>query len=196
MMEADIIHMPAPDLVFEFSVEPSARRFVRVQEKEKGYFIADVITYLPGKAVLVSEKPYEVIVSNNDMEVRGGAANSDKFAALFAVSIGLLMLNIQGIEKIPIDTTIFNRSRIRRGRAIAPAHSLIHIGSVYDRKMQQHKRGTETGSKMPVHFRTAHTRRQHHGPDNSLVKIIFVPGILVNFSADEDFIPVKKKVVI
>ena len=102
------------------------------------------------------------------------------YVSAMALGVCLLMLNIQGVEKEMIEAKKLNKARIARGKPSIPQHTVMRIGHVYDQNGE--RIGLGTGRVMAVHMRAGHARRQHHGPGNSLVKFVYIPPVLVNFT--------------
>ena len=188
MIEAEVLRMPSPDALFEFSIDPHTRRFVRVQELDNGHFrcrVAKLVRNGQQELAAIARDNYDIVVEGETLVVKTGNDYSNKAAAIFAVSLGLLLLNTRGITKELIDPAKINALRLKKNHKVKILrHYLIRIGTIYGRNNEVYERNT-TGKHMPVHFRSAHTRRQHYGPGNSETKIIFIPGLLVNFRSED-----------
>lgn len=121
------------------------------------------------------------------------AADISVMGATIAVEIALLMLNTQGIEKELHEYNSLNKSRAKKGKRLIPSYHVVHIGRIYRRDGTSIATG-HGGFAMPMHWRQAHTRRQHFGEGNKETKIIFVPACIVNFDPALPAPAVKKDV--
>lgn len=180
MIEADIAHLPFPEMLIEIDTG-SARSFVVLAEAD-GAFRASMAVLRGEEAVEVDPDPMTIQLGDAAMEVRTEAGRSHASwmrTAGVCLGIALLMLNIQGVEKEVIEPTRLNRSRVACGKPSIPGHSVMRIGHVYDRNGV--RQGFGVGRQMPVHLRAGHARRQHYGENNTLIKTVYIPPVLVNF---------------
>lgn len=197
MIDAEIMHLPFPEMLIEISTsDEPVRSFVLLQEVEEG-FVASMAVYHEAGAVEVDPAPMLIKMMGHGVEVNTSDQRTHETWARIAgisLSIALLMLNIQGVEKQVIEIEQLNRARVKRGVPAVPKHTVLRVGYIYDIHGRRVSTTDGTGRHMPVHMRAGHTRRQHHGPDNSLTKIIFVPPVLVNFKPG-DTVQQPKKVI-
>lgn len=84
-----------------------------------------------------------------------------------------------------------NKNRAAKGKEPIPGFTYYYIGAVEDKDGKSH---AYTGRSMPVHMRAGHTRRQHYGKGNALVKTVYIQPVLVNFNPGDD-VPVPRRVV-
>jgi len=186
IMNAGIARLPYDPMLVEFSPPTThpCRYFVLMRERP-GQVIRTT-------AACLSKNDTELVVMADPLNieiVEGGmictsAMEDDPFAwaSMAAVSLSLLMLNTKGIEKQVIFTGRLNKARAKHndGRTPVPQHTVVRIGTIYDRSGRGHS-ATATGRHMPVHLRAGHVRRQHFGKGNEEVKQIFIPPCIVNF---------------
>lgn len=116
------------------------------------------------------------------VDANGAGDTLDAQIAAVAVMIALLMLNVKGIEKRVVETESLNKQRVKRNKHPVPSHTVIHIGTIYDRSGKGHryindgKRGP-----MPVHMRRGHARHQACGEGMKDHKWVYIPPVLVNY---------------
>lgn len=183
MIEADIARLPFAEMLIEFdaSDKDNARSFV-VLEEYQGRFRAFMGVHHTDGAFeadpwpMVLELGVEAVTITADKESH---PTWQKVAGI-ALSIALLMLNIQGVEKEVIEPSRLNRQREGKGKASIPRHTVMRIGHVYGSDGRKHS-VDGGGRHMPVHLRAGHARRQHYGEGNAETKIIYIPPVLVNF---------------
>jgi hypothetical protein len=109
-----------------------------------------------------------------------GTSEQDVRAAGDAMFAATLLLHTKGLDRVVVEPTRLNRARLKAGKPTIPRHSILRIGHVYDRQGGSHAY-SPTGRHMPVHWRAGHTRRQHHGPRNSLEKLVYIEPCMVNY---------------
>ena len=187
IMKAGIAKLPFDPMMVEFTPPTeglSSRYFIWLSEMGN-----QMIRTL---AACLSKTDQELLVMSDPLDieiVEDGLICSSfmkddpmAWAAMAAVSLSLLMLNTKGIEKQVIYTGKLNKARRKAGdgRLPIPQHTVVRIGTIYDRSGRGHS-VTATGRHMPVHLRAGHTRHQHFGKGNEEVKIIFIPPCIVNF---------------
>lgn len=186
MVEADIARLPYPRLVVEFSVDPAVRRFVLLEESAEG-FTARLALLAGDRLASVSVSSVLVRLSAAGFKVDRHADQKEGMAAALAVTIALLMLNIRGVRKDVIEVERLNRQRLRTGKPAVPGHTVVRIGTIYDRSGRA--AGEAPGRRMPVHLRAGHARMQVCGPERADRKLIFVPPVLVNYRPETDDVP-------
>lgn len=102
----------------------------------------------------------------------------------FAVRGLTAMMQTKGIAQDAItldDVKKLNKKRAANKNAgLIPAHVYVSLGHTYSKTGQ--RSANPTGRKQRFHLKSAHTKMQHYGPKNSLVKEIFVEAYLVNES--------------
>lgn len=195
MIEAGIARLPYAPLLVEFSMAPGTRRFVLVDEAIEG-FAARQILQVGDDMAAVSPGIIKVGLSaagRYGLAVGSHGDPSEGMAAAVAVAVALLMLNIRGVEKTVIETDALNRARTKRGHGPVPQHTVVRIGTVYDRSGRA--ASAPTGRRMPVHLRAGHTRMQACGPERVDRKPIFIPPVLVNYRGEGDKHRIPQKVL-
>jgi hypothetical protein len=101
----------------------------------------------------------------------------------FAVRALTSLMQTKGIKEDVVSTTDLaklNKKRASNKTPLIPEHVYITLGHGYDKAGRKTAGSTTTGRKMRFHMRSAHIKRQHYGPKNSLVKDIMVEAYLVN----------------
>lgn len=192
MIEAEIARLPYPDVVIEFQAG-NFRRFVVLHETPSNIgFTADLVALGEG-ALSVSIGPCFLSFTPGGLAVRGHASLNDGLSAAFAAAIALMMLNTRGIARDVIQPTQLNIARITRGRPKVPTHTVVHIGSYYDRNDVEH-RLVAGGRHVALHYRHGHVRNQAKGPGHAERELIYIQPVFVNFSAG-DTPPVPRKVL-
>lgn len=180
MKEAGIARLPFPEMLLELD-SGSARAFVLLEEYQDR-FRAGMAMLHPAGAVEIDPDQIDISIGSEAVTVDAPARRSHESwlrTVGLCVGIAMLMLNIQGVDRETIQTDRLNRQRAAKGKPRIPTHSVMRIGHVYDSSGRAHSVGA--GRHMPVHFRAGHARRQHYGPGNAEVKIVYIPPTLVNF---------------
>jgi len=85
-----------------------------------------------------------------------------------------------------------NKARAAKGKPPVTEFTVMRVGHYYDRAGNKHS--MPTGRTVRVHMRAGHTRGQHYGPKNSLLKTIYVPPTIVNFDPNVE-VPMPKRIV-
>lgn len=194
MVEAGIARLPFAPTLIEFSLSEKVRRFVLVDEHEAG-FTAEVATLHSDRLADVSASKVAIRVTATGLGVEGHRDEAEGIAVAFAVSAALLMLNIKGVEKQVVQVDKLNRARGRLGRTRVPSHTLVRIGTIFDRQGRGESAGT--GRKMPVHLRAGHVRNQACGPELSEHRPVYILPVLVNYRDGEaEPRPVRRRVAV
>jgi hypothetical protein len=120
------------------------------------------------------------------VEGNGSGDKLDCEIVAYATMMALLMLNIRGIEKQHIETRALNKSREKKGKGAIPEHTIVHIGTVFDRNGRGQRFGGNTGRTMPVHLRRGHARHQACGEGMKDHRWVYIPPVLVNYKEDGD----------
>lgn len=178
MVEAGIARLPFSPLLVEFSVDATIRRFVLLEEVADGIAARQALLARDYMAI-VSPSRVIVTIADDGLSVSKHADEKEGMATALAVSIALLMLNVRGIDKDVIEAEALNRRRVLSGKPPIPKHTVVRVGTVYDRSGRAV--GAGSGRKMPVHLRAGHSRMQAHGPERSERKQVYIPPVLVNF---------------
>lgn len=185
MLQAGIARLPFSPLLVEFAVVPPIHRLVLLDEignSGDGGFRARVVTIRQAGFAIVSTSKITVEIRQSGLHVDGHSDESEGRAVGLAASMALLMLNVRGVEKEVVSVERLNLVRQRKGQPLVPQHTVIRIGTIYDRHGQGHKYGgSESGRHMPVHFRCGHARHQHFGEGNAEIRVVYIPPVLVNY---------------
>jgi hypothetical protein len=198
LCEAGLARLPFPQMVVEFRAGTLAHEFVLLEETENEHVINMTWAMLRldnGYGLLVDQViPFE-ISQQGITPLRIPSSEMHRQALLvggaIAIGVALLMLNTKGIEKQVVECSKLNKHRVRSGKTAIPKHSVLHIGMIY-RRDGTGERFQRAGHHKRMHLRAGHTRRQHYGPQNQDVKIVYVPPVIVNFKPDEELVQPKK----
>lgn len=198
MIEADIAHLPFERMLIEMETGQRGSHSFVILEEWQDRFRGQMGTLhphgaaesSPNKFILTLEAKGSGIMVTTPFGAEGEHESWLRITGL-ALTVALLMLNIQGVEKEKIVSRALNKARKASGKPSISDHTVVRIGHVYTREGKRVKYGS-TGRVMPVHMRAGHTRRQHFGEGNQEVKIIYVPPVLVNFRPGKQAKPVRK----
>jgi hypothetical protein len=187
-MEAGICRLPFSPMMVEFSATNEFRWMILLEEidgVDDKYTIKCqcVFLHLKTDTTYYSSRDAKLFMDTQGFSCENVRVTQDAHAAICAVTMALLLLNTKGIEKEVITPTKFNAVRQKSGKPAVPTITVLRIGTVYDRNDKGHKYIAGTGHKR-VHFRSGYTRRQHYGPQNSLVKMVHIPSCLVNYNPE------------
>lgn len=177
MIEAGIARLPFSPLMVEFSASSTVRRFVLLEESGEG-FSARTAMLLRDRMASLSPSLARVTVSPRGLHVERFSDEAEGMAIGLAGAIALLMLNIKGVEKEIVETATLNKVREKRGRPPIPRHTVLRIGTVFDRTGRA--QGLP-GRVMPVHLRAGHVRMQACGEGFADRRAVFIPPVLVNY---------------
>jgi len=206
LAEAGIARLPMPRMTVEFDTDAGnadgprwVREFVLFEEREDHIEAHYAMLDHNNVGMVGNDRIRCKILSDGRIELRYPPIDLKSWAAIVegavctGLSLCLLMLNTKGIEKQVVEVATLNKARAKRGKHAIPAHSVVHIGTIYRRDGTgvKYVKG-ETGRHMPMHVRQAHTRRQHFGPGREETKIIFIPLTIVNFDPNEPEPKVKR----
>lgn len=101
---------------------------------------------------------------------------------ILALNVALVLMNMTGIEREHESHPKLNKAREKTGKQAIPDYTYLKIGHVQRSDGSRVKYNSGDVRTMPMHVRSAHTRRQHYGTNNELTKIIYVPSVIVNFN--------------
>lgn len=193
MVEAGIARLPYAPVLIEFQVSHGSRRFVLLDEAEAGFW-AEGALLVRDRMAMISPTRGLIRVGTSGLALDRSANAEEGAAFVLAAAMALLMLNIRGVDKRLVEPTALNRARVRRGcRTRIPTHTLVRIGTVYDRAGRL--AGGESGRTMPVHLRAGHTRMQACGENFSERKPVYIAPVLVNYRDADDVAPLPRKAV-
>jgi hypothetical protein len=197
-VEAGIAHLPYNPVLIEFGIRASPlRHFVLFAEGADDLILAQAATLgdferTTGRqeAVVVTHPTEIRIEKTADGRAAFGMTNwvdhDNSHILSTALSCAFLMLNIRGIDKEVIHTDKINRARAakRDGRPPIPTHTIIRIGTIYDREGRGHA-FDPSGRHMPVHLRSGYVRGQWFGKGREDYKQVFIPPCLVNYREED-----------
>lgn len=187
MVEANIAHLPFEKMLIEFETGTTNVRCFVILAEHHDAFRAEMAVIHKDGAAEVDTHPFRLALGDRAISVEEPTRLAHETwmrSSALALTIALLMLNIQGIEKELIKPTRLNRQRTALGKPSVPTHTVMRIGHVYDSEGNRHNLNGGSGRVMPVHMRAGHARHQHYGEGNMLTKIIYIPPVLVNFRPD------------
>lgn len=194
MLEAGIAHLPYPEMLVEFSVAPGCVRFVLLKERSGG-FSAEGAVLVRNELADISPTHARIAVTPCGLTIDRAFDGSEADAFVLAAALGLLMLNIRGIDKQVVEPRALNKARRAHGRPTVPTHTVVRIGTVFDRAGRGHAGAIQNGRRMPVHLRAGHTRMQACGPEHSERRPVYIPPVLVNYREDEPVAKQPKRLV-
>jgi hypothetical protein len=116
-------------------------------------------------------------------------------SALVALNVALVLMNMRGIDREEHRNDALNKHRVKKGKPAISQYSYLRIGHVYKQDGTRVKYTEGDHRFMPMHVRTAHTRRQHFGKNNEETKIIYVPSVIVNFDPKGEIKKPKQRIV-
>lgn len=198
MIKADVARLPYNPLLLEYETfgDTGGRMHCCVLLSEKaGAFAAEVLLIYeaPDGKTAVRSTPLnsEILVyllysGDNDrptikVEGNGSGDKLDCEIVAYATMMALLMLNIKGIEKQHVETHALNKARAKKDKSPIPSHTIVHIGTIFDKSGKGHRFGGNTGRTMAVHLRRGHARNQACGEGRQDHKWIYIPPVLVNY---------------
>lgn len=191
MIEAGVARLPYERVLLEFEAEPGCRRFVHLAEQGSA-IRAETAALYRRRMATVSEHSATVAVTKNELRLETATAGNDGSAITLAVAMALLLLNTRGIERDVISPERLNKARRATGKPPIPSHTVLRIGTVYDRD------GREVGDghrrAMRVHMRAGHARNQACGPNRVDRHVVYIPPVLVNYRPGDE-VPVPQRVV-
>lgn len=208
MIEADILKLPYSDMRLEWQVRQAEsaqfvgtllgfkemepiHEFVRLREIEGGIEATYAFYFCKSGLGAIYEDRFRITPRVGEWEV---AYNHDtnpiiKQLAMgpcfLAINMALVLMNMKGIEREVHSFEPLNKQRIKKGKPAIAQYNYVRIGHVYRSDGTRIKYSEGDHRKMPMHVRSAHTRRQHFGKENSETKIIYVPSCIVNFNPGE-----------
>lgn len=182
LIEAGMARLPFSSILVEFSAMPGTSRFVFLEEAPD--HISAMTSFMSEKVTTTPTLPAFVKIKNGALGIDGAASEADALAIVMGTAFAMLMLNIQGIEKVHIATAALNKARAQLGKPIIPTHTLLRIGTVFDRLGNPVK---GPAALLTVYMRAGHARNQACGKDWSERKLIYIYPVLVNYrDGDEE----------
>lgn len=198
LIEANLLRLPYDPIVIEFQASANFRRFVLLQQKGELFSAHSYFIRLSDESFYVASEDATLEVGTEMMQVNNVLNNQDANAICCAAAMALLFLNTRGLEKQVITPEGLNKARAKKGKPHIPTVTTVRIGTVYDRSGIAHNYGNDganSGRRMRVHLRAGHTRNQHHGPQNSLIKIVYIPPVLVNYNPGDEMPELPEKII-
>lgn len=218
MIEANICKLPYPDMRLEWQTREAVsadfvgtmlgntemepiHEFIRVREIESGfectyafYFCKSGLGAIYEDSFKISPQIGEWVVSHRK-DIDPAVKRLALGPCMMAIQVCLVLMNMKGIEREVHSFEPLNKHRIKKGKPAIAQYSYVRIGHVYRSDGTKIKYTDGDHRHMPMHVRSAHTRRQHYGKENSETKLIYVPSCIVNFNpADELRVP-KQRIV-
>lgn len=201
MIQAGIARLPFNPLLIEFKSINSkvlnasqVHFFVLLSETDGGIRAESSLMYDTDDTTMYRavRGTTEVTLTEQAILVNTGGDEIDGTAVGLAVMMALLMLNVKGIEKRVVEVNRLNKQRMKSSKPRIPSHTVIHIGTIYDRsgKGVRYVDGGPSGRKMRVHMRRGHARHQACGEGMTERKWVYIPPVLVNYSEGDGQQPI------
>lgn len=205
LSEAGLMKLPHDPVMLEMVHTSKAHEFCIVSGRgsvTEGHLLVSVFTLLPDgdlgvpymAGIRESTNPNRLfdIGFVNGLEPKEDIRELWAHRISWAVMFVFLMQHVRGIAKDKVPAPVkWNKHRRAKGKREITAYTSLYIGRVEDKDGKSHE---YTGRTMPVHMRAGHTRRQHHGPGNSLIKTVYIQPVLVNFNPGDE-VPVPRRIV-
>lgn len=190
LVDADMLKLPFSPMLIEFSATEKFRWFILLEDKGDHFKSEAVYLHFPTGKTVWTARDITVKLDEQQFNVSGVTHDNDAHAIVCAVTMATLFLNTKGIEKKVVTPEALNKARARKGKVPVPTVTTIRIGTIYDRSGMAHRQ-TEgaTGRRMPVHLRAGHARQQHHGPNNELIKWVYIEPVIVNYNPGDGTLP-------
>lgn len=196
LVEMGLARLPHREILVEYSANKDIRWFILLKEQPDGgapFMVQSLFYDIPGKRIFLEADKGEVVMNKHSFDAYEFGQKQGAHAAIVAITASLFLSNLQGIERQHIvPKPSFNAARAIKGKPRVPNYTYVRIGTVYDR--DGNAINAIGGGAVRMHLRRAYTRRQHHGPGNSLIKTVLIPPCIVNYSPDEEMIDNIKKV--
>lgn len=193
-------HLPHPRLVVEFDGEAyedrpgQVRRLFYIRQVGDEFRVHGTIMTYERLSLQAEFTLLPIMEGEGYMRCteRGGNDNDTIALGAFSILMMFLTLDARGVKKEAVEVERLNRKRENSGRTPIPSHTVIRIGSYFDRNGREHRIG---GSHtMSIHLRAGHMRNQAYGKGRALRKSIYIPPTIVNYQPDAE-IPVPMRVV-
>lgn len=208
MIEANILKLSYPEMRLEWQIRQAEsaqfvgtmlgfkemepiHEFVRLKETDRGieatyafYFCKSGLGAIYEDKFRITPRVGEWIVEYNhdtDPIIKQMAIGP----CFLAINMALVLMNMKGIEREVHEFAALNKQRIKKKKPAISTYNYVRIGHVYKADGSRIKYTDGDHRSMPMHVRSAHTRRQHFGKENSETKIIYVPSCIVNFNPGE-----------
>lgn len=196
LYEAELARLPFSSMVVEYRPSPIFHEIILLEETADPHVIDttwSAIRLTDGQGV-VSDATIPFRIAKDGLFAQKWPDKKEHEALVvgggLAISFALLLLNTKGIDKRVIEVPKLNKHRVQRGKIAIPRHTVLHIGTIYRRDGTGESFGS--GRHVRMHLRAGHTRRQHFGHENSEVKIVYIPPVVVNFKPDEELVQPRK----
>lgn len=219
MIDANILKLPYPDMRLEWQIREAEsatfvgtmlgskemepiHEFVRLREVADGAIECTYAFYFCRSGLgAIYEDTFTITPDKGDWKVAYQIHTNQiiKDLALgpcmLAIQMALVLMNMKGIDREVHEFPALNKARVKKGKPSIAQYSYVRIGHVYKADGSRVKYTAGDHRHMPMHIRSAHTRRQHFGKENSEVKIIYVPSCIVNFNPGEEMKAPKQRIV-
>jgi hypothetical protein len=181
LVDANLLKLPFNPLMIEYSATGKFRWFIVLEDLGDEFRAQAIFRHMETDVTYYSSRDVRVTLTNTQFQCDGVRTDQDANAIVCAICMALLFLNTKGIEKQVRQHDGLNKARAKRGKPTVQPYTTIRIGTVYDRDGKGTKIAEGTGRTMPVHLRSAYTRAQHFGPNNSEVKQVYIEACIVNY---------------
>lgn len=218
MIEADILKLPYPDMRVEWQVREAQsaafigtqlgtmemqpiHEFVRLKETDKGIECTYAFYFCKSSIGAIYEDKFRITpdLGTWKVEYQHGTNPIIKDMALgpcmLAMNMAFVLMNMKGIEREVHTFPALNKQRLRKSKPAISQYSYVRIGHVYKADGTRVKYTEGDHRHMPMHVRSAHTRRQHHGKNNEETKLVYIPSVIVNFNPGEEMKTPKQRIV-
>lgn len=207
MVQADVARLPFAPLLIEFfapcinEVNKVGRLHacVLLDEKVGAIRARNLVTYMGLDEKLIARVAFKdtlITFDKGQIVIACAGDQLDGDVITIGIMCALLMLNVKGIEKEIIEPVKLNAARAKKGKSLVPAHTVIRIGTIYDRagRGYRYDGNPGTGRHVRVHMRRGHARHQACGEGQQDRKWVYIPPVLVNYR-DGDSLPVVEQVI-
>lgn len=200
--EITTVHLPFPEIRIELRYKTtSAFAYMRVLAENSVLLrVYDVhgksMTPLTPVMSMTEERNDEGQITGVRFHANPSEANTKEAREIAArvLRIPLILFSTKGIAQESVSTAEqVNRKRRLHGKPAIQPYIRLVVGQVYDREgneIPEHER-----RHVRPHIRAGHSRRQHHGPRNSLLKTVHIPPTVVNYGAG-DILPDRPRVFV
>lgn len=195
LVEAGLAKLPFSEMLVEYAANDNIRWFIHIKEDHSGsmFHIKSLFYGLQEKKICLETENGLVLMGRNEFNAIDFTQKQGAHAAIVAVTMAIFLTNLQGIERQEIvPKASFNKARAAKGRQLVPNYTYVRIGRVYGRDGKPVN--AIGGGTVRMHLRSAYNRRQHHGKENALVKMVHIPACIVNYDPDKELAETIRKV--
>jgi len=218
MIEADILKLPYPEMRLEWQVREAEsaqfvgtllgfkemepiHEFVMLKETDKGIEATYSFYFCKSGLGAIYEDKFRITPCIGEWRVEYQKDTNPiiKQMALgpcfLAINMALVLMNMKGIEREVHTFPALNKARVKKGKPSISQYSYLRIGHVYRSDGSTVKYTEGDHRTMPMHVRSAHTRRQHYGKNNEETKLVYIPSCIVNFNPGETPSTPKQRII-